>query len=117
MTGKIKIGYQVIPADGKPIDGALEVTAIDSNETMEKVRALCREYVPGDREHVRVFWKGKYTSMFVAETGRLDNLPMNRKATEIYQNNIRVHAPNEYNPATMPWIAGPVILFDKDVWF
>jgi hypothetical protein len=98
-------------------------------------------------EHVRVLdhiegTRGVYTSMFVNETGLIDGLPRNPKATEAYQRNVRMAFPDAENPfraadednrkrfpnceiidATPkdaiengyrddPWISGPAILFE-----
>jgi len=73
-------------------------------------------------EHVNVFWpfwtdtKAEYLDAFVHEEGHIIGLPVNRAATAIYHNNVRVHAPKEYEPRTMPWIVGPMVLFEKKVW-
>lgn len=112
----MKLNYTVIDVDGRETPGSIEAGDVGSREAYEAIRRLCKEHIAGDREHVRVFWKGKYTSMFVDEMGRLQGMPLNSKATEIYRNNIRVHDPDNYAPALMPWIAGPAILFEQDVW-
>jgi hypothetical protein len=72
-------------------------------------------------EHVNVFWTfegepARYLDAFVHEEGRLIGLPMNRNATKIYLNNVRVHDPKRYDPTTMDYIAGPMILFEEKVW-
>lgn len=73
-------------------------------------------------EHVTVFWQfmhsatAKYLDAFVNENGNLLSLPVNRAATEIYQNNIRVHDPKNYDPVRMPVIVGPMVLFEERVW-
>jgi hypothetical protein len=70
-----------------------------------------------DYEHVLVFWWNRYTDMFVDETGVLKGLPVNERATEIYLNNLRVHAPGSDALILPPSIHGPAVLFDKKVWF
>lgn len=74
----------------------------------------------GGIEHVRVFWQGVYTSMFVDGMSSVHGLPVNAKATEIYHNNVRIHDPSRYAAqkarGDMPSIHGPAILFDRDVW-
>jgi len=42
-------------------------------------------YLGGWSEHVKVLYKGQFpTSMFVKDDGRLMNLPVNKRATDIY---------------------------------
>lgn len=72
-------------------------------------------------EHVNVFWMFnmepmRYLDAFVNEDGLELRLPMNRSATMIYQNNVRVHDPAKFDPAKMPYIVGPMILFEEKVW-
>jgi hypothetical protein len=59
--------------------------------------------VGGLIEHVRVLDRienGRfvYTSMFVSDTGLIDGLPRNQKASEVYQRNIRAAYPQSENP-------------------
>lgn len=45
-------------------------------------------------EKVNVFYEGKYEQMYVDESGAVNNrLPINKIATDIYHNNVRVHEP------------------------
>lgn len=63
-----------------PVEGP-EVTE-DASEQPEYERL--REYVGGWIEYVSVLYKGKRTTMVVNEEGRLNDLPINERATEIY---------------------------------
>ena len=44
-------------------------------------------------EFVRVFYEGKYEQMIVDETSALTKKALNRAATTIYHENVRVHQP------------------------
>jgi len=70
-----------------------------------------------EMEHVNVWHKGKYTDMFVDETGVLKGLPINPKATEIYRANVLAHEVNPPNPNDMPPIHGDALLFEQKVCF
>lgn len=80
------------------------------------------EFIVPPIEHVTVFWsfddgdEPRYLDAFVCEEGHRLRLPLNKKATEIYRNNVRVHCPSEYEPVTMPYIAGTMVLFEEKVW-
>lgn len=82
------------------------------------------EAITGDpMEHVNVFtdFNGgndfRYLDMFVNETGHLNGMRRNERATAIYRNNIMVHEPVPPPRETLPWIAGPAVLFSQRVWF
>ena len=75
-------------------------------------------------EHVRVirsvdepYRNGEeYLDMFVDETGHAKDLPRNEAATAIYRANwLRQHPGTD--PESLPFIAGPAVLFDRRVWF
>jgi hypothetical protein len=54
--------------------------------------------------------------MFVDEDGHGRERPRNEAATTIYRANwLRQHP--GVDPETLPWIAGPAVLFDRRVWF
>lgn len=59
----------------------------------------------------------EYLDMFIDEDGHSRDRPRrNEKATAIYRANwLRQHPSTD--PETLPWIAGPAVLFDKRVWF
>lgn len=67
-------------------------------------------------EHVAVLHEGERRDMFVHESGHLIGLPRNEDATKIYRNASLRREPNR-DPETLPFIVGPAILFDRQVWF
>ena len=67
-------------------------------------------------ERVNVFHNGKYTDMFVDDSGALNGLPPNPAATAVYRNNVLTHQP-ESNADDLPEIYGTAVLFDRKVWF
>jgi len=69
-----------------------------------------------DYERVNVFWFNRYTDMFVDEIGVLKGLPINVLATEIYLNNLRVHAPELLEREGHAFIHGPAVLFEHAVY-
>jgi hypothetical protein len=82
------------------------------------------EAIVGDpMERVNVFadFNGgrefRYLDMFVNESGHLQGMQRNERATEIYRNNVMVHERVAPPAETLPWIAGPAVLFPKRVWF
>jgi len=56
------------------------------------------------------------TDMFVDENGHQLGLPFNQKATKIYRRYWLSRNPNT-DPAELPFVVGPAILFDRSVWF
>lgn len=69
-----------------------------------------------DLERVNVFHDGKYTDMFVDDSGLLDELPRNEVATAIYRANVLKHEPGA-SAEGLPHIAGPAVLFSRRVWY
>lgn len=102
------ITYDMLYPDGSGERGII----MNNGKLPEKLRDIWRQIGSGEMEHVTVFWEGRYRSMYVNARGRLEHLPMNTKATEIYRNNVREHDPKNYQPKLMPWIAGPALLLD-----
>ena len=70
-----------------------------------------------DLERVNVLHEGRYTDMFVDDCGVLDDLPLNAKASDIYNNNLRTHEPELLKLQGDGVIAGPAVLFARRVWF
>lgn len=116
----------------------LKLIAVDGTETIEELelveapgyqvlRALIEPRLGGGcwMEHVSVwdnFGEGKmrHLDMFVDETGHLKGLPHNAKATAIYRAaNLagKSAAPPVSNPELLNNIVGPVVLFNRRVWF
>lgn len=69
-----------------------------------------------DFERVNVFHEGKYTDMFVDDSGMLDGLPINEVATAIYRNNVLTHEPGT-RAEDLPEIRGNAVLFSRKVWY
>lgn len=112
--------YQVIQPDGTTTEHEVDLPA---DPSLREMNTICVPHIgPGEPlERVKVFWDGFYRSMFVSEMGHRalttrGPLPINPKATEIYHNNIKVHAPAEHDPDG-PTIAGVAVLFDRRIWF
>jgi hypothetical protein len=55
------------------------------------------------------------SDMFVDEMGHPKGLPLNGAATAIYRRNALLHQ-GVSDPESLPWIAGPAILFERIVW-
>jgi len=71
--------------------------------------------------HVSVLHDGKRRDMFVSEIGRMElttrgPLPRNDRATAIYRAKWLTRHP-EVDPESLPFIAGPAVLFERVVWF
>jgi len=104
-------------------DGSEDVMQVPEPENFGDLATMLEAaFIVPPIEHVTVFWafddggEPRYLDAFVCEEGHQLRLPLNRKATEIYQNNTRVHRPSEYEPATMPYIVGTMVLFEERVW-
>lgn len=61
-------------------EGTVVVETNAESPTFDKIK----EFLGGHSEHVTVLYEGKRASMFVHEFGRIQRLPRNEKATEIY---------------------------------
>jgi hypothetical protein len=66
-------------------------------------------------DHVTVLHEGKYTDMFVDESGIRKGLERNEKATAIYRNNWLSSHP-DVNPENLNCILGIAVLFHRRVW-
>ena len=103
-------------------DGREELHEVREPKTYRDFTELLHDrFIVPPIEHVTVFWsfdgeEPRYLDAFVCENGIIVGLPVNRKATEIYRNNVRVHDPAEYDPARMSVIVGTMVLFEEKVW-
>lgn len=112
---KIMTPYSVLQPNGTEIHGCV---GWENDPGYTKIAALVEPLLDGaDLEHVNVFHEGRYTDMFVDECSRLKGLPRNEKATAIYRNNWLTHVDPKADPESLPFIAGPAILFFRKVWF
>ena len=114
-TTALATGYRVI----MPGDGASRDQSIDwpREPGYDKLKALIEPLIGGGRlEHVSVLHDGKRRDMFVDDKGRMKGLPRNDRATAIYRTNWLTQHP-EVDPETLPFIAGPAVLFMRRVWY
>ena len=63
----------------------------------QEMRQFFGDYV----EHVSVLYQGKRCSMFVAESGMINQLPINDKATDIYWANMRAQGCEPTDPESL----------------
>jgi hypothetical protein len=89
---------------------------ISAEPRMSEIRAAMRPTF-GDAypEHVTVLHEGRRADMFVDEDGHAKALPRNDAATAIYRANALAQDAG-LDPETLPWIAGPAVLFSRIVW-
>ena len=73
-------------------------------------------FAGADFEHVAVLHEGRRTDMFVDENGHAKGLTRNDAGTAIYRANAMRQDPTQ-DPEALPFIVGPVALFDRRVWF
>lgn len=109
-------GALILLPDGTRAEGFVDLPEEPSrySEIRAAIRALL---VLGKAypEHVSVLHESKRADMFVHEDGHGDGLPRNEAATAIYRAAwLRDHPADE--PETLPWIAGPAVIFDRIVW-
>jgi hypothetical protein len=112
---KIPTTYRVIPETGGFADHEI---LLDKKPVYEVLRVLVEPHLGGARlMHVRVLCPllGEWTDMFIDDMGALKRLPRNDHATTIYRNGLLSKNPNE-DPETLPYIAGPAVVFFRPVW-
>lgn len=95
----------------------------DDSLGLYKALKVVVEPITGEpMEHVRVFARFDdgdpfdYRDMFVNECGRIDGMPRNERATQLYRNNVMMHEIHPPPLEGLPWIAGPAVLFRDIVW-
>jgi hypothetical protein len=107
-------GFRVLGVDGTVTEGT--VTMSDPPAYAELKRVV-EQHISGDMEHVYV-WNDRAPNargdMFCDEVGQLKGLPRNEAATAMYRR-AWVQATGD-DPETLPWIAGPAVVFDEVVW-
>lgn len=107
--------YRIFPTDDSPVKtGSVEW----GNEPgLDAIKRLVTPLIGGGHiEHVAVLHDGKRRDMFVDDEGRVKGMPRNDRATAIYRTNWITRHP-DCDPETLPWIAGPAVLFTRRVWF
>ena len=98
----------------KPWQGSVHLPAKPTLAQLHRV--LAPTFAPALTEHVHVLHDGKPADLFVDEWGVNKGLRRNAEATVIYRA-AWMSAHPEANPETLPWIAGPAVLFHRKVWF
>ena len=91
--------------------------------TLEELNAVILPLLDGAdfMEHVNVLadftggLKFDWADMFVDELGHPKGLPRNEAATMIYRRNALLNH-GVTDPESLPWIAGPAVLFRRKVW-
>lgn len=110
MTGAL-----ILHADGTRTERLVDLSA---EPRYGEIRAAIRSLLVLGKafpEHVTVLHEGTRADMFVHEDGHGEGLPRNEAATAIYRAAwLRDHPADD--PETLPWIAGPAVIFDRIVW-
>ena len=105
--------YQVIPADpGQPIstgETLIPESATDPDGYFEE--AAEKHLDDGRAQRIEYVEDGFIKGMYVDDLAQIKDLPRNERATALF----RAHylAANRFiNPESLPFIAGPAVLFD-----
>ena len=110
MTGAL-----ILHADGTRLKCVVDLS---DQPRYAEIRAAIRALLVLGKaypEHVTVLHEGKRADMFVQEDGHGEGLPRNEAATAIYRAAWLQEHPS-HDPETLPWIAGPAVIFDRIVW-
>ena len=117
---------------GRPVETRLLVMApeepserrtflLPAQPTYGELAELMKLLGVKDCEHVTVladFAGGlnfRRADMFVDEMGHPKGLPRNEAATAIYRRNALLHQ-GVKDPEALDWIAGPAVLFEREIW-
>ena len=105
--------YTVLQPDGRAVDS---IATLPRNPTTDDVRSVVNRFLDGGAaEHVAVLHDNRRTDMFVDEHSHLKRLQRNEAATALFRAAaLRINP--ERDPETLPYIAGPAIVFDEPVW-
>lgn len=99
--------------------GEIEACAVrlDVAPSYDDLRAAMRS-VFGEHhlQHLRVVLGGRYGDMFVDERAHDLGLPVNLAATELLRKAIAA-VPAQAEVSDLPMIAGPAVVFSRQVWF
>lgn len=116
----MKTKYKVIQIDGMVTEGSVDWPKAPD---FAQIKALIEPLIqtPGKPyaylEHVRVWDKGSYVSMFVDDMGAIQGLPVNKLATVAYHANVLENSPQDADLGNLPKVYGPAVLFSRNVWF
>lgn len=123
----IKTRYRVVQPEHKEIaDSAICEVMWGIVPAYMKLRSLVDPLVGGWLEHVTVLsdfeggTKFIRSDVFVHTEGHGLRLPRNEIATAIYRRATLLGRSGSAVPLDaeeLPWIAGPMVLFDRQVWF
>ena len=108
----MKTNYTVFHPDGSELKGALDWPEFPSRELVSEfvetiLPASALELMPLEIHHDHMI-----SDMFVKADY---HQPRNESATTVYRQNYIVHNPGT-NPESLPFIAGPAVLFYRKVW-
>ncbi|MBB76609.1 MAG: hypothetical protein CMJ75_19050 [Planctomycetaceae bacterium] len=109
----MKTDFIILRADGTQLHQSID---LPEEPGYDALRAIVEPVINGHFEHARVSYEGQLASMFVDESGLLNGLPRNERATEIYRAYWLSKHPGT-NPESLSYIAGDVVLFTRNVWF
>ncbi|MCJ2086935.1 hypothetical protein MKK88_13185 [Methylobacterium sp. E-005] len=108
----MKTGLIILRADGSREDRDVDMAG---DPGLAELRDVLEPILAGRPEHVTVLHRSRRADMFVDEAFGPKGLPRNEAATSIYRAAwLRDHPAD--NPETLPWIAGPAVIFDRIVW-
>ena len=95
--------------------GSVHRVEMSRTPTVAEIKAALRPHLEGGTpEHVIVLLDGRPADMFVDEMATAKGLPRNEEATKVYRANwLKRH---RQDPETMPFIAGPAVLFEDLIW-
>jgi hypothetical protein len=108
----VKTGLIILRPDGSREDRSVDMAG---DPGLAELRDVLEPILAGRPEHVAVLHEGRRTDMFVDEAFAPKGLPRNEAATAIYRAWWLKRCPSD-DPETLPWIAGPVVIFDRIVW-
>jgi hypothetical protein len=118
MTGarnKVATKYRVLSEAGTFVEHEI---LMEKKPLYDDLRNLVEPHLGGSRlMHVRVLCPllGAWTDMFIDEMGALRRRPRNDPATKIYRNGFLSKRPDD-DPETLPYIAGPAVVFLRPIW-
>jgi hypothetical protein len=104
--------YHVLKPDGREQE---HVTTLAQNPSADEIRKVVRRYMDGAPEHVSILRHDRRADMFVDEDSHLKRLPRNEGATALFRA-VALNLDPGRDPETLPFIAGPAVLFDDVVW-
>ena len=105
--------FSVLRPDGQSVDS---VATLPRNPTTDDVRSVVNKFLDGGAaEHVVVLHDNRRTDMFVDEHSHLKRMLRNEVATRLFRAAaLRLNPARD--PETLPFIAGPAVLFDRPIW-